>query len=450
MNEHGRMLQINEAFKNAFGFDEADVIGKHLRMLFTEEDQKALRPEMELQMVKKQGFATDQNYSMHKNGQPIWVSGESVWIESKEHGNCIVKVIQNIHSQKLQEKFLKETSEFSQTIFESIEDALLVINMDLIILKVNAAFYRMFDIQPLTLEGTCLSALNESLSINLQMEEKLNKLKTTNHLQEELEWNIPGGNTRTIRLNGKFLAQHPEHEKRVLLLFHDVSQEKQAEQQREDLINFVSHELRNPMANLALVLELLPESVKNNHISDVEDYLEKAKVNLRRLKQVMGELNDVTRAGAGHLTMQKASFNLQGVIREAIDTVRMLYPTHQVIAPEDADVSIHADRFRLIQVLNNYLTNAIKYSPSANKVILDVSKTNGKLVVSVTDQGPGIPSDQLPHVFNKYYRGRSTVRIDGLGLGLYVCKEIIAAHGGEVWAECNEGRGCTFYFSLPV
>jgi two-component system, sensor histidine kinase and response regulator len=233
-------------------------------------------------------------------------------------------------------------------------------------------------------------------------------------------------------------------------LLHDVSQEKQADQQREDLLNFVAHELRNPMANLALVLELLPEAVKTNNIEETEDYLEKAKVNLRRLKQVIGELHDVTRASTGYLTVQKASFNLQGVIREAIDTVRLLYPTHHIVPPDAADFTIQADRFRLIQVLNNYLTNAIKYSGGSDKIVLNVTSADNKVVVSVTDFGPGIPADQLPHVFNKYYRGRSTVKIDGLGLGLYVCKEIIAAHNGEVWAHSEPGKGSTFFFSLPV
>jgi len=431
MDEHGRILHINEAFKTAFGFTEEDVIGKHVRMLFTEQDQKALRPELELVLVKKQGFSTDQNYSMHKNGQPIWVSGESVWVESSEYGNCIVKVIQNIHAQKLQEKFLKETNEFSHTIFESIEDALLVVNTDRIILKANAALYRLFDVQPSTLEGTHLSAL-------------------VNITGTELEWTMPGGAKRTFRITEKDLPAQPDQDQRTLILFHDITQEKHSAQQREDLINFVSHELRNPMANLALVLELLPEAVRSNHIEETEDYLEKAKVNLRRLKQVIGELHDVTSAGTGNLTVQKASFNLQGVIREAIDTVRMLYPSHQIIPPEEADVTIHADRFRLVQVLNNYLTNAIKYSPEANKVEIDVSRHDGQLVVSVRDFGRGIPADQLPHVFNKYFRGHRTIKIEGLGLGLYVCKEIITAHGGRVWAESEEGRGSSFYFSLPV
>ncbi|HYC27282.1 MAG TPA: PAS domain-containing protein, partial [Chitinophagaceae bacterium] len=121
LDEHGRILHANEAFKTTFGFSDADIAGKHFRMLFTEQDQRALRPEMELSLVKKQGFSTDQNYTMHKNGQPIWVSGESVWVENSEEGNCIVKLIQNIHAQKLQEKFLKETNEFSHTIFGTIE-----------------------------------------------------------------------------------------------------------------------------------------------------------------------------------------------------------------------------------------------------------------------------------------------------------------------------------------
>jgi PAS domain S-box-containing protein len=395
MDPQGYILQVNDAFKGAFGYTDRDIIGKHTRILFTEEDRKMLRPEMELALVKKQGFSQDQNYTVHKSGQNIWVSGESVWVENKELGNCIVKVIQNIHAQKLQEIFLKEANEFSQAIFESIDDGLLVITMDLMILKANAAFYHMFDVKPATLEGTYVTNLDDLLKTNTQLPQKIQKLSEHAHLREEVECGIPGGNKRMLRITSGFLPQQSGQDKKVLLIFSDITQEKQSDQQREDLIHFVSHELRNPMANLALVVELLPDAVKNNRVYEMEEYLEKAKVNLRRLKQVIGELHDATRAATGHLAIQKANFNLQGMIREAIDTVRLLYPTHEIIAPADIEMSIHADRFRLIQVLNNYLSNAIKYSPDSNKVIVDTSLSNGTLTVSVKDYGPGIPGDQL-------------------------------------------------------
>lgn len=450
MDDEGYIQKINEAFKTTFGYSDNDLIGKHTRVLFTEHDQKAQRPEMELILVKKQGFSTDHNYTMHKKGHRIWVSGESIWIESPEYGNCIVKIIQNIHAQKLQEKFLTEANEFSHTILESIEDALLVVKSDLMILRANQAFYRMFDLAPGTLEGTYLSEGDHILNTNFKLQQKLENIEDTIQLAKELEWTIPGGEKRILQLRSTFLHEPRGEEKRILLLFHDITEQKATEQQREDLLNLVSHELRNPMSNLALVLELLPDSIANNNTREIEEYLSKAHVNLKRLKQVIEELHDSTRAATGHLTIRKTTFHLPELISEAVDTVRLLYPKHTIIYSALPDLTIRADRFRLIQVLNNYLTNAIKYSAGPEPIKLEASAEDGELVVSITDAGPGIPSDQLPHVFNKYYRGQSAAKVEGLGLGLYVCKEIITAHGGRTWATSEQGKGSSFSFSLPL
>lgn len=449
MDEHGYILDVNQAFTTAFGYSKESIVGKHSRILFTDHDQKAQRPEMELVLVKKQGFSTDQNYTVHQNGNRIWVSGESVWVPDSEYGRCIVKVIQNIHAQKLQEKFLSEANEFSNVILASIEDGMLVINEQMVILKANEAFYRMFERSPSSVEGTSLLELEHLLNINFHVGEKF-KNSSAHTLQEELEWTIPGAGARVLQLNFKLLNHQAAGEKRLLVLVRDVTGQKQAEQQREDFINFLSHELRNPMANLALILELLPGSIHDNQVHEAEEYLHKAKMNLKRLKQVIEELHDSTRAATGNLSLQKTRFNVSDLINEAADTVRLLYPHHKITCTECPDRDIHADRFRLVQVLNNYLTNAIKYSPGSDKVDLQVSLSDDTLVVAVSDRGPGIPPDQLPYVFNKYYRGQSAAKVEGLGLGLYVCKAIITAHGGKVWATSEYGRGSTFFFSIPV
>ncbi len=109
-----------------------------------------------------------------------------------------------------------------------------------------------------------------------------------------------------------------------------------------------------------------------------------------------------------------------------------------------------ADRNKLMQVINNYLTNAIKYSPHNKEIDIGLCVENNNLQLSVTDKGNGIPADQLPHVFNRYYRGASTRKIEGLGLGLYLSKEIITAHRGRVWADSRVGKGSSFYFAIPM
>ena len=171
---------------------------------------------------------------------------------------------------------------------------------------------------------------------------------------------------------------------------------------------------------------------------ETEEYLEKTKRNIKRLTSVVHELHDATKAGSGQLKIIKQPVEYEQVVKEAIDSVAHLHPRYQIIKTGDANVRLNADRHRLMQVLNNYLTNAIKYSPKADKILIRLSIDDGKLITAVTDYGQGIPATKLPFIFNRYYRAENIGNAEGLGLGLYLAKEIITAHGGEVWVETHE------------
>jgi signal transduction histidine kinase len=111
---------------------------------------------------------------------------------------------------------------------------------------------------------------------------------------------------------------------------------------------------------------------------------------------------------------------------------------------------VTADKSRISQVFSNYLLNAIKYSPGRDKVVVEVLLENGNVVVCVTDFGKGIPADEIDHLFERYYRAEKTNSVEGLGLGLFLSKQIIDAHNGRVWVTSEENKGSTFYFSIPA
>jgi PAS domain S-box-containing protein len=451
MDAEGYILQSNKAFEDHFGYTEKDLFGKHTRIFFTDEDQKLKKPEMEIATVKEHGMAEDNNYLVHKDGSLIWVMGESVLIQS-ESGLYISKIIHNIHAQKVMERFLVETNEFVESILKTIKDALVVVDSDLRILKGNKAFYELFGIPQETIEGILLYDLNYAFWNDSGMQGKLEMMIEENDFfeQKQFEWKKPNDTTRILNVTAKVMDYNADKKKRILLVISDVTIEKELEQQKEDLISFVTHELRNPLANMALCAELMEDSVKENRIEESEEYLARTKTNIRRLTNVVSELHDATKAGSGQLKIDKQLLQFEDLVSDAIDTVSLLYSTHRIIKTGQAPVQVSADRHRILQVLNNYLTNAIKYSPGSDKIVINLSYDESRIVTAVTDYGSGIPAANIPHIFNRYYRVQNSRTTDGLGLGLYLSKEIITAHCGEVWIESEENKGSTFYFSLPL
>jgi len=128
----------------------------------------------------------------------------------------------------------------------------------------------------------------------------------------------------------------------------------------------------------------------------------------------------------------------------------MLQPMYDIVIEGDGNVMVEGDRYRMIEVVNNYLSNGIKYSNGSTDVFLKIERNDNEMIFSVKDNGLGIPKAQLPHIFKRFFRAEKTKNLEGLGLGLYLCSQIISAHKGRVWAESEDGKGSTFYFSIPI
>lgn len=451
MDTEGYILQSNKAFEDHFGYSQEDLAGKHARLLFTSEDQKLKKPEMEIATVQEHGAAEDNNYLVHKDGSVVWVMGESILLTTGK-GNYISKIIHNIHTQKVMERFLIETNELVESVLKTITDALVVVDSDLRILKANASFYQMFEIPQETVEGIMLYDLNYAFWNEPGMRSKIETMIEENEFFQtnQFQWKKADESVRIFNVTARNMDNSADKKKRILIVISDITVEKELEQQKEDLIGFVTHELRNPLANMALCAELMQDSIRENRIEETEEYLNKTRTNIKRLNTVVSELHDATKAGSGQLQINKELIHFETLVNDAIETVNHLHPGHTILKSGNAAVDVYADRHRLLQVLNNYLTNAIKYSPSGSKIMIDLSISDQNLVTSVKDFGKGIPSSKIPNIFNRYYRIENGTAKDGLGLGLYLCREIIKAHNGNVWVKSEENVGSVFYFSLPI
>ena len=186
-------------------------------------------------------------------------------------------------------------------------------------------------------------------------------------------------------------------EKNVLLVLHDITTQIQSQRQREDIIGFVAHELRNPLANIVLCNEIMNQPLNENNYTESMDLLARSKNNVMRLSKMIADLYDATKVGSGNLQLEKAVFNFEEMINEAIDTVKGLQPFYNITLKGQANIDVPGDRYRLIQVVTNYLSNGIKYSEGNSEVVLNMHYDNKNITISVKDAGLGIRKDQLPY-----------------------------------------------------
>lgn len=217
---------------------------------------------------------------------------------------------------------------------------------------------------------------------------------------------------------------------------------------KDEFLSIASHELKTPLTSIKAFNQLMQ---RIHDPQKLAGFIEKSASHILRLEKLINDLLDVTRINAGKMVYNMQPFNFLQMLKDSIESVQHIEPLHEIILEDADDIEYVGDRLRLEQVVNNFLTNAIKYSPTAGKVLVTSKIREGNIIVSVKDFGIGIPQDHLDKLFDRYYRVDNTaMRFDGLGLGLFISSEILKGHQGDFWIESEQDKGSTFFFRLPM
>ncbi|MDQ3281976.1 MAG: ATP-binding protein [Acidobacteriota bacterium] len=222
---------------------------------------------------------------------------------------------------------------------------------------------------------------------------------------------------------------------------------------KDEFLSIASHELRTPVTSIKGYTQLAKMLIKEGDLTTSEEYLDIALDQIDRMSRLILELLDVSRIETGRLEIRREPIAWAHFVRDVVHRHHTAVSDRRfhVSVPDD-DKIVTGDRDRLEQVLGNLLENAVKYSPDGSDVTVTVEDRGETFVTAVCDRGIGIPADELGQVFERFHRGRqvSSANYGGLGLGLYITKQIIERHGGSIWVDSKEGQGTTFFFSLPA
>lgn len=224
---------------------------------------------------------------------------------------------------------------------------------------------------------------------------------------------------------------------------------------RDAFLATASHELKTPLTSLYGNVQLLERRTLRSGVLDERDQriVRVIVEQSARLDRMISALLDISRLQTGQLTIQQMPLDLRHVVQQTVDELELTLDKHTFDVQSDAEPLIVAgDPLRLHQVIQNLVQNAIKYSPEGGVVTLRVARQDAWATMAISDQGMGIPADALPHLFSQFYRASNVNarQISGIGLGLYVVKEIVTLHRGTVTAESTEGQGSTFTVRLPL
>jgi PAS domain S-box-containing protein len=278
-------------------------------------------------------------------------------------------------------------------------------------------------------------------------------------IQNESEYDIeypiiPNGDPllRWVKATGKLNPASANQKAYFSGTIMDITERKLDDQRKNDFISMVSHELKTQLTSMSGYIQMLKSKAITSEDHFAAGVLDKAYRQSKKMTAIINGFLDMKRVETGKIPIEKSVFDMAELVKEAEEEAIATISSHEVIfAPVERTI-VSADREKIGQVVANLISNAAKYSPNGSTINVACIMIGDMVEVSVKDQGMGISLANQQHLFDRFYRVESQDmgNINGFGIGLYICDEIIRRHEGKIWVESELGKGSTFYFTIPL
>jgi len=297
-----------------------------------------------------------------------------------------------------------------------------------------------------TLDSYIQHVLDEDLP---RFRAAINEASQGNKMDQQVRLKTTDGTIKWVNFQASPEQDETGRPVKMLGTIADITKDKLHERHKDDFISIASHELKTPVTSLKASLQLLSRLMEE--MSDrARTMVVQANKSVNKITVLVDDLLNASKSYKEQLQLKKTVFNLYKVVDECC--VQLSFQSsHETILDGNQDLEVNADAERIERVIINLLTNAIKYGPDSNKIHIHVGRTTTMAKVSVTDRGIGIAPEKIPVLFDRYYQAEQVRdHYSGLGLGLFISAEIVKKHGGDIGVDSIQGKGSTFWFTIPI
>jgi PAS domain S-box-containing protein len=465
------IIYCNKAFEDITGYTRSDIIGHNCRFLQQEDRNQQARQTL-FNAIKEGGKCVVEIRNYKKDGTLFWNELYMSPIKD-ENGNVLffIGVQNDITRRKLAEEELKsdkkkmerrieertqslrESEEYLASIVQTVRESLIVLSPDLKVLSVNSHFMKTFKVSREETEGKLLYDLGNGQWNIPELKKVLEQILPTNNpvVDFEVSHDFPHIGKKLMLLNAHRIELEGQYKDRILIAIEDITERRAIEQRKDDFLSIASHELKTPLTTIKGYVQIIGRLTADMQNEKLKGAVEKTTTYVERLNNLISELLDVSRIQSGNIELHKVPFDFDAAVVDAVENLQQAGHSHKITVTGKTGCTFNGDESHITQVITNLLSNAIKYSPNQQTVGVHLSVVSDYIKFAVTDNGVGIPRDEQPKIFDRFYRVGSTQQhFPGMGIGLYICAEIIRNHEGSIWVESEPGKGSVFSFTLPL